>query len=150
MFFNLKDNKKEKEVNKKTSKDNFNEIVHSFEQNADIPNKVKDSLRYIVKMIDKINFTNVEEDSKLDCYLLKDIPNIIKQYLRIPKVQAVSMVMENNKTAKEVLVENIESYKNKIHILIEEFSNQQQENLLKIEKINEIKSEIKQDFFDII
>ena len=135
-----------------------NELIQIFiEQakilgdNPDFPPKAKPHLENIVfniKQIDMIKLP-IETQVKLERILSKDIPIAVETYFSLPKAHAVSVILENGKTAKQTLIDQFGQYANLLSNTWQDAINQQSKILVQNEKINNKVSAPKKDFFDL-
>jgi hypothetical protein len=127
----------------------FYEQVNIINSNENIPQKVKISLEKLIIVLKSIDMMriSIEGQSQIEKILSREIPYQIENYLILPKAHAVSILLENGKTAKQTLIDVI----NKDCKLIEDTWNEAVEkhvqNLVNKEKSK--KETIKKDFFDL-
>lgn len=130
--------------------DNFETYIFELESNTDSPKKMVQNLKDILVLVKDIKFNDMElEDQSLVRRILEsDTKIMVDVYFSLPKAHAVSVVLENGKTAKETLIENTRNLYNKINQIWIDSVNKKTEALLKKQKVAQ-KMERKKDFFDL-
>ncbi len=88
------------------------------------------------------------DEQQIKHHINSNILSLITAYLNIPKSQAVSMIVENNKTAKDILITNITLITNDIYQIIDNAIKHQTKQLTQINTTTVITPQ-KIDFFDM-
>jgi hypothetical protein len=130
---------------------NFMEQVHVLVKNPDLPKNCKSHLETIlfdIKQIDMIKLP-IETQVKIERILSKDIPFAIDTYFSLPKAHAVSVILDNGKTAKQTLIDQLFQYVNLLSTTLQDSIEAQTQALVKIEKIDHKLATPKKDFFDL-
>lgn len=135
-----------------------NELIDLFIQqssiiseNPDLPQKVKPQLDNIVFNLKQIDMMKLPIDIqvKIERILTKDIPFALETYFSLPKAHAVSVILDNGKTAKQTLIDQFSQYANLISNTWQEAVELQSKALTQNDKINQKVSTPKKDFFDL-
>ena len=135
-----------------------NELIELFIQqsaviseNPDLPQKVKPQLDNIVFNLKQIDMMKLPIDIqvKIERILTKDIPFALETYFSLPKAHAVSVILDNGKTAKQTLIDQFSQYANLISNTWQEAIELQSKALTQNDKINQKISAPKKDFFDL-
>jgi len=135
-----------------------NELIELFIQqssviseNPDLPQKVKPQLDNIVFNLKQIDMMKLPIDIqvKFERILTKDIPFALETYFSLPKAHAVSVILDNGKTAKQTLIDQFSQYANLISNTWQEAIELQSKALTQNDKINQKVSTPKKDFFDL-
>lgn len=135
-----------------------NELIELFIQqssviseNPDLPQKVKPQLDNIVFNLKQIDMMKLPIDIqvKIERILTKDIPFALETYFSLPKAHAVSVILDNGKTAKQTLIDQFSQYANLISNTWQEAIELQSKALTQNDKINQKVSTPKKDFFDL-
>lgn len=135
-----------------------NELIELFIQqsaviseNPDLPQKVKPQLDNIVFNLKQIDMMKLPIDIqvKIERILTKDIPFALETYFSLPKAHAVSVILDNGKTAKQTLIDQFSQYANLISNTWQEAIELQSKALTQNDKINQKVSAPKKDFFDL-
>lgn len=135
-----------------------NELIELFIQqsaviseNPDLPQKVKHQLDNIVFNLKQIDMMKLPIDIqvKIERILTKDIPFALETYFSLPKAHAVSVILDNGKTAKQTLIDQFSQYANLISNTWQEAIELQSKALTQNDKINQKVSTPKKDFFDL-
>lgn len=161
MLDKLKELLKNKETSNKSAnniKDNSNEIIQTFIEsskeltdNANFPAKAKLNLEILVKNLNevKMDLLTIENQAKIERLLSKEIPEVVDLYFSLPKVHAVSVVLENGKTAKETLIEQFYEYSKRVQDMWTQAIENQSKAIVNQEKMKYKTQEPKKDFFDL-
>lgn len=130
---------------------NFEQYIHPFINNIDFPIGAKSSLNEIMRLIKDINFQdlNFEKQSDIRRILEKDILDICTNYLSVPKAHAVSFILQNGKTLKATLIEQLGQYQHQINVIWNEAVTEKTNMILKGQKTNKDAQSKKRDFFDM-
>lgn len=128
----------------------FEDYVAELGKNDNFPKKAIQHLNEILVLSKGINFDDMTIDNQTLVRRIIEVDTrlFIDVYLTIPKAHAVSVILENGKTAKDTLIENIRNLYNKINQICEETITQKTELLLKKQKIAQLK-EKRKDFFEL-
>ncbi len=135
-----------------------NELIQLFiEQakllgdNPEFPPKAKPHLENVVFNIKQIDMMKlpIEMQVKIERILSKDIPFAVETYFSLPKAHAVSVILENGKTAKQTLIDQFAQYANLLSTTWQEAIEHQSKMVIQNEKINNKVSAPKKDFFDL-
>lgn len=125
--------------------------AHILIDNADMPQRAKPHLENIIFNIKQIDMMKLPIDIqvKIERILSKDIPIAVETYFSLPKAHAVSVILENGKTAKQTLIDQFAQYANLLSATWQEAIEQNSKMLVQNEKINHKVSTPKKDFFDL-
>lgn len=135
-----------------------NDLIHLFieqaqilNDNPDFPQKAKPQLENIVFNIKQIDMMKlpIEVQVKIERILSKDIPFSVETYFSLPKAHAVSVILENGKTAKQTLIDQFAQYANLLSSTWQEAIEMQAKMVVQNEKINNKVSVPKKDFYDL-
>lgn len=129
----------------------FIEQAKVLADNPDFPQKAKPHLESIVfniKQIDMIKLP-IEIQVKIERILSKDIPVAVESYFSLPKAHAVSVMLDNGKTAKQTLIDQFGQYANLLSNTWQEAIELQSKLIVQNEKINHKVQAPKKDFFDL-
>lgn len=135
-----------------------NELIQLFiEQakilidNSEVPQKAKPHIENIVFNIKQIDMMKLPIDIqvKIERILSKDIPIAVETYFSLPKAHAVSVILDNGKTAKQTLIDQFAQYAHLLSATWQEAIEQNSKLLVQNEKINHKTSVVKKDFFDL-
>ena len=120
-------------------------------ENPDLPQKVKPQLDNIVFNLKQIDMMKLPIDIqvKIERILTKDIPFALETYFSLPKAHAVSVILDNGKTAKQTLIDQFAQYASLISNTWQEAVELQSKALTQNDKINQKVSAPKKDFFDL-
>ena len=141
------DKEKEKSVEEKLL-DAFDDYVISL--GSSVPQKATYHLNELSRLLRGLNFNDysLEVQSEMRKMIEVDIKIMISTYLSIPKAHAVSVVLENGRTAKDMLIENLSKMNNRIDFFYNQMVEEKSKFLLQKEKISKA-VERKKDFFDL-
>lgn len=119
--------------------------------NIDFPQKAKPHIDNIVFNIQQIDMMKLPIDIqvKIERILSKDIPFSVETYFSLPKAHAVSVILDNGKTAKQTLIDQFSQYAHLLSSTWQEAIEQQSKMIVQNEKINHKVSIPKKDFFDL-
>lgn len=129
----------------------FIEQSKVLNDNPDFPQKAKPQLENIIFNINQIDMMKlpIEVQVKIERILSKDIPFAVETYFSLPKAHAVSVILENGKTAKQTLIDQFAQYANLLSSTWQEAIEMQSKMVVQNEKINNKVSAPKKDFFDL-
>lgn len=129
----------------------FIEQAKILNDNPDFPQKAKPQLENIVFNIKQIDMMKlpIEVQVKIERILSKDIPFAVETYFSLPKAHAVSVILENGKTAKQTLIDQFSQYATLLSNTWQEAIEMQSKMVVQNEKINNKVSTPKKDFFDL-
>lgn len=129
----------------------FVEQAKILSDNPDFPQKAKPHLENIVFNIKQIDMTKlpIEIQVKIERILSKDIPFAVENYFSLPKAHAVSVILENGKTAKQTVIDQFGQYANLLSNVWQEAIELQSKAIVQNEKINHKVQAPKKDFFDL-
>lgn len=129
----------------------FVEESKELSENANFPVKAKANLEVLIKNLHqiKLELLSFENQAKIERMLSKEIPEVVEVYFSLPKVHAVSVVLENGKTAKETLIEQFRDYANRVETMWTEAIENQSKAMVNQEKMKYKTQEPKKDFFDL-
>jgi hypothetical protein len=124
--------------------------IQALTQNENVPKKVFEHMNSILTLVKQINFDDMTLDNQslVRRIISIDVRQLMEVYLSLPKAHAVSVILENGKTAKQTVADNVLNLYNKINHICTETIEQKTELLLKKQKIAELK-EKRKDFFDL-
>ena len=138
--------------------ENNNELIQLFTEqakelllNTDLPQKLKPQIESIIFHINEIEMISlpIETQVKIERILSKDIPAAVESYLSLPKAHAVSVILENGKTAKQTLIDQFAKYSDLLLFTLQEAVDHNSKMLVENEKINVKVNVVKKDFFDL-
>lgn len=128
-------------------------IVQSKElsDNPNFPVKAKANLDQLILNLRqlKMPLMSIENQANVERILSKEIPNVVDLYFSIPKAHAVSVILENGKTAKDTLIEQFRDYAKKIEQMLQDTLEQQSQAMVQQEKVKNKVQAPKIDFFDM-
>jgi hypothetical protein len=107
-----------------------------------------DSLIQNLKNIDN-NILSIEHQARIERILSKEIPQIVEVYFSLPKAHAVSVVLDNGKTAKQIFIEEFLSCSNRISEFWNDAVQIQSKNLINHQNLKNKLNQPKKDFFDL-
>ncbi|NCQ51772.1 hypothetical protein GW796_07755 [archaeon] len=130
--------------------DRFEDFVSESNSDSNVPRKVIQYFKEILVLAKDIHFDDMTLDNQSLVRKIIDVDTrtMLHVYLSIPKAHAVSVILDNGKTAKDTLIENTHNLYNKINQICEETLVLKTELLLNKQKISK-KVERKKDFFDL-
>ncbi len=130
--------------------ENFGSYIQTLTQDENVPKKAIAHLNDILNLVKTVNFDDMtlENQSLVRRILEIDAKQLLDVYLSLPKAHAVSVVLENGKTAKQTVIDNVYGLHNKINEINTQTIEQKTEKLLKKQKISQMKQQRK-DFFDL-
>jgi len=130
--------------------ENFANYIQNLTQDENVPKKAIGHLNDILNLVKTINFDDMtlENQSLVRRILELDVHQLLDVYLSLPKAHAVSMVLENGKTAKQTVIDNVYGLHQKINEINAETIEQKTAKLLKKQKVSQMKQQRK-DFFDL-
>jgi hypothetical protein len=130
--------------------ENFSSYIQTLTQDENVPKKAINHLTEILNLVKTINFDDMtlENQSLVRRILELDAHQLLDVYLSLPKAHAVSVVLENGKTAKQTVIDNVFGLYNKINEINTQTIEQKTEKLLKKQKVSQMKQQRK-DFFDL-
>lgn len=133
-------------------------IYDLFEQQAqelftheNFPIKAKTYLTELIntlKQID-IDLLTIEQQAKIERILGKEIPEVSEIYFSLPKVHAVSVILDSGKTAKQMLIDQFAEFAKKVDLMWQEAVENQSKAMIQKDKIKAIAQQPKKDFFDL-
>lgn len=120
-------------------------------EHPDLPIKAKPQIENIIFNIKQIDMRSlcIDTQVKIERILSKDIPFATQTYFSLPKAHAVSVILENGKTAKQTLIDQFAQYSQLLSTTIQESIEQQSKQVVINEKIIHKTSTPKKDFFDL-
>lgn len=129
----------------------FEKTCEKLIQHENFPKKAKDYLDKIIKTVKQINLETIslEDQVKIRRNLELLIPDTINTYLALPKAHAVSVIVEKNKTSKELLIDKLSEYEKQLDLLSIKAIEEQTAQMIKKQKASNNQPAIKKDFFDI-
>lgn len=129
----------------------FIEQSKELSDNANFPIKAKTNLELLIRNLSqvKMDLLSIEHQAKIERMLSREIPEVVEIYFSLPKVHAVSVVLENGKTAKETLIEQFRDYANRVETMWTEAVENQSKAMVNQEKMKHKTQEPKKDFFDL-
>lgn len=129
----------------------FIEQAKILADNPEFPQKAKPHLESVVFNIKQIDMMKlpIEIQVKIERILSKDIPFAVENYFALPKAHAVSVILENGKTAKQTLIDQFGQYANLLSTTWQEAIEMQSKMIVQNEKINHKVQVPKKDFFDL-
>lgn len=129
----------------------FIEQAQVISDNPDFPQKAKPHLETVVFNIKQIDMMKlpIEIQVKIERILSKDIPSAVENYFSLPKAHAVSVILDNGKTAKQTLIDQFAQYANLLSTTWQEAIEMQSKMIVQNEKINHKVQAPKKDFFDL-
>lgn len=140
------------------SQKNENDLIQLFieqslllQNNPDFPQKAKiqlDNILFNIKQIDMIKLP-IEVQVKIERILSKDIPFSVETYFSLPKAHAVSVILDNGKTAKQTLIDQFSQYSLLISTSWQEAIEIQSKMIVQNEKIHHKVQLPKKDFYDL-
>lgn len=129
----------------------FGNDCENFIKHENFPKKAKDYLDKIIKTVKQINVETIslEDQVKIRRNLELLIPDTINTYLALPKAHAVSVIVEKNKTSKELLIDKLSEYEKQLDLISIKAIEDQTAQMIKKQKSSNNQPAIKKDFFDI-
>lgn len=131
--------------------DDFGAYCRNWVNNENFPKKSHTTLEDIHKNLKEIDFNalSLEDFATIKRYLEKDIPQMVELYFSLPKAHAVSFILENGKTAKQNLMEQLCEYASKISLLWTQAVENKTKLLMQKQKNAFVPQAKKIDFFDL-
>lgn len=131
--------------------DIFISQVNTLYSHPDFPQKAKTHLDSIIFQLKSLKLASVSIDSqvKIENILSRDIPNSIDAYFSLPKAHAVSVVLDNGKTAKQSLIDQFFSFSQLLSDTIQKDIEEKSNLIVRNESINLKLSSLKKDFFEL-
>ena len=119
--------------------------------NPNFPVKAKANLDQLILNLRQLNMSlmSIENQARVERILSKEIPNVVDLYFSIPKAHAVSVILENGRTAKDTLIEQFRDYAKKVEQMLQDTLEQQSQAMVQQEKIKNKVQKPKIDFFDM-
>ena len=129
---------------------NFISFVDKQEENSELPKKSIHHLKDLAKIVTEMNFNDLslDDQARIRRMMEKEVPHMFEVYISLPKAHAVSVKLENGKTSKENLVDNIHELYNKYHTLWTQAVEIKTKQLMAKNNAHQ-KTERKIDFFDL-
>lgn len=130
--------------------EDFAAYIQNVIKNENVPKKAITHLNDLLTLARSINFDDMTLDNQSLVRRIIEIDSkqLLEVYLSLPKAHAVSVVLENGKTAKQTVIDNILGLYNRVNQICAETIEQKTELLLKKQKISQLKEQRK-DFFDM-
>ena len=128
------------------NKDKYTDILLQLKDSV-IPKKAKEYLEELVNALIALDNTFfISNEAKLEIICTQMKKNI-SAYQQIPTVDAVTLIIKDNKTAKQLLIDSIYECVNEVHTLVSTHSKKISECFENDFSILENKEKI--DFFDL-
>lgn len=129
----------------------FIEQSKELSEHANFPVKAKANLEQLILNLRqlKMPLMSIENQAKIERILSKEIPQVVDLYFSIPKAHAVSVILENGKTAKDTLIEQFRDYAKKVEQMLQDTLEQQSQAMVQQEKMKNKVQAPKIDFFDM-
>lgn len=129
----------------------FNQRIEKLKENTDFPKRALEALQLLEQALQPINIKSldIEGQIKIEKMLQQDIPHLLEIYCSLPKGYAVSYILENGKTSKETLIEQIHTFIKTINNLSEDILVARSNQLLKSQKKINTSNAAPKDFFDL-
>jgi hypothetical protein len=130
--------------------EDFAAYIQTMSQDANVPKKALAHLTDLLNLAKNIKFDDMTLDNQslVRRIIQVDSKQLLEVYLSLPKAHAVSVVLENGKTAKQTVIDNVLGLYNRVNQIVTETIEQKTELLLKKQKIAQLKEQRK-DFFDL-
>ncbi len=125
----------------------FTEQSDELMNHPSFPNKAKHALSSILHQISQIDMMklNIDNQFKIEKILSKDIPYSVDAYFSIPKAHAVSVVIKEGKTAKDIFIDQFFKFEQDLKDIVQKSIEDQTKKLM--EKPKEFIA--KKDFYDL-
>ncbi len=151
MFEKLKEKFQEKKVYQPKERQEC--IVLFMEQSEDLmnhalfPAKAKSVLSSLNHQLSQIDIMKLSIDNqfKIERTITQEIPHAVDSYFSIPRAHAVSVVIKDGKTAKDIFIEKFEEFDKKLKNIIQDSIDEKTKKLM--EKPKEYHA--KKDFYDL-
>lgn len=130
--------------------EDFAAYIQKMSEDANVPKKALAHLTDLLNLAKNIKFDDMTLDNQslVRRIIQIDSKELLEVYLSLPKAHAVSVVLENGKTAKQTVIDNVLGLYNRVNKICTETVEQKTELLLKKQKISQLKQQRK-DFFDL-
>lgn len=127
----------------------IHQLLNEWINDEDLPKIMKTQLKDMQTQLSEIDESIL---TYADIQLIKqsiqvDMLKAIESYLRIPKAQAVSLIIKDNKTAKDIVIESIQVFVHHVQTIMDTAIKNQSLLLSKVEISTPLTYQ-KIDFFD--
>lgn len=135
-----------------------NSMVNSFLNYANellndsnFPQKAAAFLKTITENIPNLDFSKLtlEKQLQIENILSVQIPSVSQHYFSIPKAHAVSVIIDNGKTAKQILIDQFSKFNDIINSALQEIIQNNAKKLVENVKHPDLVKKPKKDFFDL-
>lgn len=129
----------------------FSHKIEVLANNSDFPKRAIEALESLYQTIKQVDLKSLDirEQFNIKKMLETDIPQMLEIYCSLPKAYAVSYILENGKTSKDTLIEQICVFNKKISNMNDDILTSRANQLLKQQKTIDISHKKEKDFFDL-